>query len=231
LIRVGEQLRATPLIQLKMQMPKHNPYQFHTLAAIISALLISACGGGGGGGTAATDKTTDTPVKPVTSTAIQVDVPTATYALDSEHLKAFNYLNEVRSKCGFGKLAHNVALDQAAFNHSSYISTWYGSVSEPHIEYPAYTGFTGSVALDRAKFVGYSTSASEVLEVGNAAGKYSVNLTYLPKLTTDGKFKDIVQSWLNTPYHGWSVLAPAIDVGMGWVVKDTVDPFTIAPAL
>ena len=77
---------------------------------------------------------------------------------DSDRLAAYNYLNTVRVKCGFGARIQNVALDNAAQAHAEFIAAnldagrldAYG-----HAENPAYPGYTGNLPLDRASSHAY----------------------------------------------------------------------------
>jgi uncharacterized protein YkwD len=146
------------------------------------AATLSACGGGGGGSSTGAAPVATTPTAPVQTTPapstpaaptvtpadLQTTVPTATYAAGSQELGFFTLLNDFRGKMGLGLVAQNVALDTATANHARYmlgnpdvnfseIDPKTG-VAYMHEEDAARPGFTGAVALDRAKFAKYSGS-------------------------------------------------------------------------
>lgn len=150
----------------------------HLVASICAALVLAACGGGGSGsssGTAGSGNSQSSNGNLATS------VPTPTYAAGSPELTMFNQLNDVRSKGGFGMLAQNTALDQAAKNHANYMLTNYYSVGTgwninlmtsnntstgwlyAHSETQGSPGFTGAVPVNRAQAAGYN--AAYVAEV------------------------------------------------------------------
>ncbi|WP_407830463.1 spore germination YkwD domain-containing protein [Verminephrobacter aporrectodeae] len=81
------------------------------LATLVAGVTLIVCGGawGEGGDTLA----------PAAS-AIVTSVPAATYAASSSEALAYETLNAERSRCGFGLLAQNARLDQAATAHLNY---------------------------------------------------------------------------------------------------------------
>jgi VCBS repeat-containing protein len=80
---------------------------------------------------------------------------------DSEKAAVFNRLNADRARCGFGKLAQNAKLDQAAQNHATYLAV---NKISTHSEVPGLVGFTGTNAGARWQHVGYShIGGSEIL--------------------------------------------------------------------
>lgn len=148
-----------------------------SIVAATLSVLLTACGGGGSSdaNTApVTPPTTPvTPPDPVTPTTpvvppgdLQTTVPPATYQASSAEMTFFTALNDFRARVGFGLLAQNSQLDQAARNHINYILTNSDinlSTIDPvtgrpmfHIEQQGRAGFTGVQEADRAKAAGYS---------------------------------------------------------------------------
>lgn len=150
----------------------------HVVASICAALVLAACGGGGSGSSSAT---TGSGNSQSSNGNLATSVPTPTYAAGSPELTMFNQLNDVRSKGGFGMLAQNTALDQAAKNHANYMfQNYYSSGSGwnvdlmisnnistgwlyAHSETQGSPGFTGAVPVNRAQAAGYN--AAYVAEV------------------------------------------------------------------
>lgn len=147
------------------------------------AAILSACGGGGSGTTntngptpVANAPTTPvqaipvptTPAPTVTAADLQTTVPTPTYAVGSQELGFFNMLNEFRTRLGLGMVAQTVTLDTANHNHLQYMLTNSDvnfsdidpktGVAYMHEEDSTRPGFTGTAALERAKFAKYSGS-------------------------------------------------------------------------
>lgn len=148
------------------------------LALIMSAAVLSACGGGGGGGdtsvkvpdpvvvnkctNGANDYPTCTP--PYVAADLQLTVNKPPLPEGSEDLRAFNYLNDLRSSLGLGKLNYSSELTKSAANHVNYM-TLNSSVS--HFEKQELPGFTGATPSDRAIAVGYnSTVVGEGISYG-----------------------------------------------------------------
>jgi uncharacterized protein YkwD len=52
---------------------------------------------------------------------IVTTIPAATYAAGSQEKAAFDYLNNARASCGFGKLAQDTKLDLSTRNHATYM--------------------------------------------------------------------------------------------------------------
>lgn len=173
-----------------------NSKIFKSLLAISISMALSACGGGGGDSSAPAPSTI-----PEAKTPIVTTVPVATYA-GAEELAAFNLLNAERGRCGFGLLAQNAQLDQAARAHADW-----GLKNDltGHYESPTVTdGWTGVTPGDRAAAAGYITSYS----VGE-------NLSYGNGTSTLGHGEAGVRGLLSAPYHQFSMLSPAFkDVGI-----------------
>ncbi len=123
---------------------------------------LTGCGGGGdpstgdnsqnnsGGGTGGSS----------TNTAdLVANVSPASYSGNyaAEKTAVFALLNTYRSQCGFGMLAQNSLLDQAAQNHAQYSRV----VDQGHFETAGVTGFTGVTAGDRVLAAGYQYSSGE----------------------------------------------------------------------
>jgi VCBS repeat-containing protein len=96
-------------------------------------------------------------------------VYTGTYA--SEKAAVFNRLNADRARCGFGKLAQNAKLDQAAQNHATYLAV--NDISS-HFEVSGRAGFTGVEPGARWLHVGYSyITGVEILSVARWGAFFS----------------------------------------------------------
>ncbi|MDB2562099.1 choice-of-anchor D domain-containing protein [Sulfurimonas sp.] len=77
------------------------------------------------------------------------------------------YLNDKRIKAGMSTLISNTYLHQSSQNHADYVKTnIYTLGYEGHYETSGATGYTGYAPWDRARNVGYETSASENMTVG-----------------------------------------------------------------
>lgn len=191
---------------------------------VIAAAVLAACGGGGGGDTTSTTTTgTPTAIVPSVTTAgnLALSVPAPTYAAGSVELSMFNQLNDARLNGGFGMLAQNTKLDQAATNHANYLITnFYNSATnildsailavDPatgllngHIEKAGNPGFTGVKPADRVKAAGYNSPISqEVVSFGNMEPFYN----------------DCVGQFLTSVFHRTALLSTyTTEVGMSVV--------------
>ena len=184
---------------------------FSKLLAPIALASLTACGGGGGGTTAAT---VTAPVAPVVvsvpaSSNIVVTAPTPTYPAASEELQALTLLNGERSRCGFGVLAQNVQVDNAARAHADYqIRNNLDSHKEDKAAYPL--GFTGVDSAERVAFQGY-------LGAGGTADEYS----YLPGYSVKtGLGVAHMRALLSAPYHMSGLMSGFRDAGIA-VRSDT----------
>jgi uncharacterized protein YkwD len=186
---------------------KHIKLNF--LVSAFAATLV-ACGGGGGGSAPATPTTPIIATAPVAATTVPIvtSVPVSTYAAGSEEKAAFDLLNAERAACGFGLLAQNTALDNAARGHADWLLTnnyvgHYQAVGTP--------GFTGVVPEDRMTFAGYA--------VLNSFGSTEV------ASDTGGNKSGIgivrVRSLLNAPYHMLGMVRGWRDLGIS--VRDNTD--------
>jgi|GEM_PF-6118177 len=126
-------------------------------ASAASLLALAACGGGGGstaevggGGAPVTDG-----AGPQQGDDLVTTVAPANYSgpYANEKLAVFNLLNDYRSRCGFGKVAQNALIDQAAQNHADYLRSYPLS---GHEEQAGNLGFTGFAPGDRFTAVGYT---------------------------------------------------------------------------
>lgn len=160
--------------------------------ALSVTAVLAACGGGGGGTTAST---APTPAAPVTlATALVTSVPATTYT--GEQANAFNLLNAERSRCGFGLLTQNAALDAAAAAHVNYT---FVPGQDAHSETPGQPGFSGATVVDRANAKGYggkATTTSEGMTAGNGIS--------------------VVRGLLSGPYHMQTALDGFRDVGVAF---------------
>ena len=212
-------------------------FMFQFIVATFLALSLAACGGGGGNGSvtpgalnvvattfeaSCADGTKPTSTVsmedaqgkcPATSTIVNDPLPVAsTYAADSEELAAFNLLNQERSRCGFGTLKQNAALDLAAKNHVDWqFKNWnYLFPSLSHQEARGTDGFTGFSPGDRAIFAGYELG-------GDIADEIAAPIS----TTVVGRGIIGVRNLLNAPYHMRGLLDGYRDVGVS--VKNGVE--------
>jgi hypothetical protein len=174
--------------------------KIHTLAALFAATTIGACGGGGGGTPAPAPG--PAPAPSPAPAFIVTDVPAPTYAAASSELLAFNRLNGDRSLCGFGKLAQNASLDQAASAHRAYLVA---NQTSGHEETSGLAGFTGTTPQARTTAAGYSGGVSEVVSTG---------IFSAPQTFGDGSRQ--VMGLIGLPYHSGLVVDGYRDVGFSW---------------
>jgi uncharacterized protein YkwD len=179
------------------------------LPALALAVALAGCGGGGGDDGQAASTPSTTP-----NAGLQLTVPAPTYAALSEELQAFNTLNDIRSRCGHGKLAQNTALDASAAGHARWLT--YNAVFA-HEQTPGSPHFTGATPLDRMIAAGYLVSASQA-EISELLATYSSG--------TDGN--DTIgfgiqgtRMLLNAPYHANGMLAGYRDVGIA--IRNAID--------
>ena len=133
---------------------------------------------------------------------VVASVPAPTYAAGSQPLAAFNLLNAERSRCGFGMVAQNTMLDQAANAHAAWVVN---NNITTHAETPGTPGFTGADVIARGQAAGYS---------------YFQNLPNGTEVmaTTAGVALDSVvalRGLLSAPYHAVAAMSPNLDVGIG----------------
>lgn len=193
---------------------------FSKLLAPIALASLTACGGGGGGTTAATVTAPVAPVVvpvPVDSTIV-VTAPATTYPAASEELQALTLLNGERSRCGFGVLAQNVQVDNAARAHADYqIRNNLSSHLEDKAAYPL--GFTGVYPEDRVAFQGYTgagVTADEYVRAGGIS-------------TKTGRGVADTRALLSAPYHMSALLSGFRDVGVA--VRSDADTGAASPAV
>lgn len=186
----------------------------------LALVALAACGGGGGdsstsdnsqsnsgGGTGGnTSNTTADLVANVAPASY-----TGNYA--AEKTAVFALLNTYRSQCGFGMLAQNSLLDQAAQNHAQYSRV----VDQGHFETAGVTGFTGVTAGDRVLAAGYQySSGGEVIGYQGWGSFYanssnSHSLISVNQLLATSNLKVI----LTGPYHLQGAMQFDRDVGIG----------------
>lgn len=179
------------------------------LTTLASAVLLAACGGGSDTGT-----TPQTPAPQVTqSVALVTNVAEPTYVRGSGEQLAFDYLNNERTNCGFGKVAQSTQLDVAAFNHASYMAA--NPTGAPHLEVAGRTGYTGVWPTDRARGAGYVTTATEVLENGYITSIFR-NLNFSTAVDTNSLPREAIRSLMGAPYHAINgAFTPTTDIGVG----------------
>ena len=148
-------------------------------------------------------------VNPIAPSTLVTSVPAPTYAAGSQQLAAFNYLNGIRGRCGFGLLKQDTRLDQAADDHANYLALNFAAIgADPHSQSIALPGFTGNTTTDRARVRGYplgtagQSAAGSVGEgVSRALGMLSIAQA-LPLLT-------------QSTYHALGTLSDVLDIGLG----------------
>lgn len=179
------------------------------LPALALAFALVGCGGGGDEDEGAAS------VAPRPTTAgLQLTVPAPTYGALSEELQAFNTLNDIRGRCGHGKLAQNSMLDTSATGHALWL-TYHADFG--HEQTPGSLHFTGAQPRDRMMAAGYLGSASQA-EVSEQLAVYASG--------TDGN--DTIgfgiqgtRMLLNAPYHANSLLDGYRDVGIS--IRNAID--------
>jgi uncharacterized protein YkwD len=177
--------------------------RFSITAIAIAAL--TACGGGGD-----SDATNPNPGAPTEPTAAFAEIPLVTSTLSDTYLpdtfekKAVDYINDIRTQCGFGKVAQNTKLDQSATGHAKYIAA-HLPVWTTHNQNDKtstwYTGETPDIRMVNAGYKGAYTSE------GLVAGGASFNEINLAKLGIDGL--------LSAPFHAVNLLSPRQEIGFG----------------
>jgi len=177
---------------------------------------LAACGGGGetpsNSGKIATQVTSGpetTAVNlPIANLATTVVAPA--YDTGSEELAAYTLLNAERSRCGFGKLAQNTALDAAAKGHADWsLINGYGG----HYQVANTPGFTGIAPENRIAAAGYAglgrfQSQDENVTIQNMSSKV-------------GFGERSIRHLLNAPYHAVSLLEGWRDVGIS--IRNDID--------
>jgi len=183
------------------------------ISAVVLCVL-TACGGGGGDSDASSSEGANNGSGGTAGADLVVQVDPANYSgsYASEKTAVFNLLNAYRSQCGFGKLAQNSLLDQAAQNHAAYSRVG----QDGHSETSGVAGFTGSTPEARITSVGYSwSSVGEILTVlvwgPGVSGNTTNDLVSVAELSATAHLKSL----LNAPYHMTSAMSMNRDVGIG----------------
>jgi hypothetical protein len=151
---------------------------------------------------------------------LQNTVPTPTYAAGSDVLNAFNYLNNERARCGFGKLVQNSALDRAALSYATYYDE--RPFSEMYRETPGVVGFTGVTASDRAAAQGYQTNSAVYDVNGRDVTTYNTNLTPGSTAQLANSAVDLTKKAFARPYDGLRLLSEGTEVGFGKKTRDSM---------
>jgi hypothetical protein len=224
---------------------KSNQSTPSTIPAWMLALgmtaLLSACGGGGGGGNAtqATDASnggttlTADAIKQADTYDLQTTVPEFTYQANSWQRAAHTYLNEQRSRCGFGLLKQSAPLETAAQGHSDYLSrivkdkvtTQYPYLSQQDPGRPLYTGKS---LADRTAAAGYVFGLSnEVYEAPNWRQSLTASEAEKETLKSDAAIRSI-RKLLATSYSLEFMAPYSRFVGFG---LSTANPNETSPDL
>jgi VCBS repeat-containing protein len=149
-----------------------------------------------------------------TSSALVTSVSPAVYSGNyaAEKVAVFNRLNEDRARCGFGKLAQNSLLDQAAQNHSNYIAL--NKIANTHFEVSGQPGFTGYDPSARFEYLGYKfTYGNENVSQVLWGSWFSANDQYAPQnqlSATNNLFL-----LYSTIYHLAGLMDRITEVGVG----------------
>jgi hypothetical protein len=199
-----------------------------TLRWAVSALMLcvlAACGGGGGGGSGGTSTEGGSQNNsgsgsggnsPSNTADLVANVAPASYTGNyaAEKAAVFALLNAYRSQCGFGMLAQNSLLDQAAQNHADYAALSHGG----HEETPGQPGFTGSTVGARFNHVGYSWSSAGEILGAQAWGNFltgslnnSFGLSSIAELSATANLKTL----LAAPYHLAGAMRMNREIGIG----------------
>lgn len=154
---------------------------------------------------------------------LQNVVPTPTYAPGSDILAAFNYLNDERARCGFGRLVQNSALDRAAFSHATYedLQPAIGDSAGAYRETIGTAGFTGVTATDRAAAQGYQT-LSPVSDAKSIEGiLYNTNLNPGSTAGLGDSAQRLMRKIFARRFEGLRLLSEGTEVGIGKVTRDS----------
>ena len=172
---------------------------------LITAAALAACGGGGGAPANATGAASPAPAA-VTVPAAPAPVATG-YAANSQQGEAFALLNAERTKCGFGALIQNAALDKAAGAHANFLAE--NGVQFGHSELAGQPFFSGVTEQDRAAAAGYLDPVGAVLAA--SIGTLAASQAY----TVAMQVRDI----LGAPYHVLAATDDYRDAGVGYASK------------
>lgn len=182
-------------------------------AAVATSLVLTACGGGGG--SSSTPAPAPSPA-PSPSTALQTSVPAPTYAAGSAELAAFTVLNAQRERCGFGLLAQNAALDQAAKGQTNYqVQRMLEGTIGGHDQTQGLSGFTATTPSARVALAGYS------------AALVTEGLVWLPPgqpLDVTGEAQ--IRRLMASVYHQRSLLQVYRDAGFSMAFADQAPAVT-----
>lgn len=194
-------------------------------------LALVACGGGGSGGGSNSSETsaptTPAPEAPATPTnppqtggTLQTTAPATTYADNTGEKAAFNYLQSVRTSCGFGAVHQNTKLDAASLAHSNYLLQGSSATVSLIGHYETDTTnpfYTGNRSQDRASAAGYGERVAEILSA--SAGTYfDTALASAP--TSAARGLDAMRGLLNTVAHLSGAMSEARSVGFGSMSKN-----------
>lgn len=176
----------------------------------ITAIAIAALTACGGGGDSTSDATNPNPEVPKEPTAAFSEIPLVTSTLSDTYLpdtfekKAIDYVNEIRTQCGFGKVAQNTKLDQAATGHAKYVAARLPVWTTHNQNDKTSTWYTGETPEIRMTNAGYKGAYQSE---GMVAGSGSIDATDLAKFGVDGL--------LNAPFHAVDFLSPRQEIGFG----------------
>lgn len=148
-------------------------------------------------------------VNPIAPSTLVTSVPAPTYAAGSQQLAAFNYLNGIRGRCGFGLLKQDTRLDQAADDHANYLALNFSTTGLTHTQVSGLPGFTGVTAGDRAQQRGYPLGIPNQLNPGSVGEGVAGGLG--APLGTAVATSQLTQS----TYHALGALSDVLDIGFG----------------
>jgi uncharacterized protein YkwD len=141
-------------------------------------------------------------VKAPDPATLVTSVPPHTYPAGSSFARAFEYLNGIRQRCGFGLVRQDTRLDQSAADHAQYLALnfdWLG-LRLTFTQDPSRPGYTGATPTARAIARGYNAEF-----VGGTLSFGTLDST--PEL--------VMLGLIHTTYHGASVLSGVRDIGIG----------------
>lgn len=184
----------------------------------VAAGLLAACGGGGGsggGGAGESAPVAEAPADPPPRPGgtLQATAAAPAYPAGSGELEAFNYLQGVRTRCGFGALQQQPKLDTASLAHVNYLleDASATNLSVGHLETPTNAFFTGARPQDRAAAAGYGENVSEILSA-TVRTFLAIDPSQAP---TDAAFGlTAMRDLLNTVAHLSAAMSGARSVGL-----------------
>ena len=189
-----------------------------SLCALATAAMLAACGGGGSDTKqASTTPVAQTPVAPPVNN-YELQAAPAPSSADTWQNFALKYLNDHRTRCGFGALTQAPTLEKAAQAHSTYLTqlakdiggeAWATSLHLESADRPAL--FTGKWPWDRAATAGYTGQyVTEQIATG-----YSPAESPLSPEATKLMVLRSLQQLLSATYHMEEMISSTREISFG----------------